>query len=60
MEIEPDIAQVVVLEIAIKLCELVTDPFLASFFVNEVHQVLLTIHLRCLAEVHLGRDSGVL
>lgn len=45
MEVKPNVTEILVLELIVELGKLVTYTLLSALFVNEVDQVLITVHL---------------
>lgn len=59
MEIKPNILQPLVSELCVQLCELASDSQLRTLLVNQVDQVLRSIHIYRFFEVHFCCDSRV-
>jgi len=59
MEIKPHILQPLVPELCVQLCELAADSQLGTLLVNQVDQVLRSIHIYCFFEVHFCGNSRV-
>ena len=59
MEIKPHILQPLVPELCVQLCELATNSQLGTLLVNQVDQVLRSIHIYGFFEVHFCGNSRV-
>jgi hypothetical protein len=59
MEIKPNILQPLVSELRVQLCELAADSLLGTLLVDQVDQVLRSIHIYRFFEVHFCCNSRV-
>lgn len=59
MEIKPHILEPLIPELCVQLCELATDSQLGTLLVNQVDQILRSIHIDCFFEVHFSGNSRV-
>ena len=53
MEIEPHIVEVAVLHLCVHPCKLITDSLLRTLLVDQVDEVLWTVHAFCFFEMKL-------
>ena len=51
MEVKPSVVEIAVLQLLVETSELVTNPFLRSFFVNKIHKILLVVHRLCVLKM---------
>ena len=57
MEVKPGVVEVLVAKFAVNVCELVADPVLAAFAIDQIDEVLLSVNGLGISEVLLGGEQ---
>ena len=54
MEIKPDVFNIGIIELSNHVCKSIANPELATFFVNQIYEILLFVLSVCLSEMFLS------